>query len=82
MLSWTGLHVGLLPWLLLVAVGILWVFVALLPVLNIIPIGVLMAERPTPVRIPLIGSKVNYLPYEHKRGQNIDEHRWTRTNLR
>jgi len=29
----------------LVAVGILWVFVALLPVLNIIPIGVLMAER-------------------------------------
>jgi len=27
------------------AVGILWVFVALLPVLNIIPFGVLMAER-------------------------------------
>ena len=29
----------------LVALGILWVFVALLPVLNIIPIGALMGER-------------------------------------
>lgn len=29
----------------LAAMGILWVFVALLPVLNIVPIGVLMAER-------------------------------------
>ena len=27
------------------AIGILWIFVALLPVLNIVPIGVLMAER-------------------------------------
>jgi Tfp pilus assembly protein PilF len=28
-----------------VAVGVLWIFIALLPVLNIIPIGTLMAER-------------------------------------
>ena len=40
-----GLGVFLLRRAPVFACGILWVFVALLPVLNIVPIGVLMAER-------------------------------------
>ncbi len=47
-LTWAAILLGALVlrrWRPLESLGLLWVFVALLPVLNIVPIGAMMAER-------------------------------------